>query len=157
MSIKHIEWFEPLSCFASVFTLYVLGGWCGMENTTTHSPGRWKPTCRVAVHGRTGCALHKDASWKGARGGWKSSMCVFGYISTQPSWSLNPTYLFVLFCSGCAHGRIGSLFSSTRLRTHALPAENNSSPLDQKGIPLQTILIYKLIVYWAFMSWQSAL
>lgn len=45
-----------------LFYLYVLGGWCDMENTTTHSQGRWKPICRVAVHGRTGCALHKDAS-----------------------------------------------------------------------------------------------
>ena len=42
--------------------LYVLGDWCDMENTTTRSQGRWKPTCRVSVHGRTGCALHKDAS-----------------------------------------------------------------------------------------------
>lgn len=44
------------------FYLYVLGDWCDMENTTTRSQGRWKPTCRVSVHGRTGCALHKDAS-----------------------------------------------------------------------------------------------
>ena len=41
------------------FYLYVLGDWCDMENTTTRSQGRWKPTCRVSVHGRTGCALHK--------------------------------------------------------------------------------------------------
>ena len=50
------------------FYLYVLGGWCEMENTITHSQRRWRLTFRVAVHCCTGCALHKDASWRGKRG-----------------------------------------------------------------------------------------